>query len=57
MTSSLMPGRLHLDRAVRPPSLRRELPETAQGERIKAPQNPILIEPSGPRGKDEAVLE
>ena len=39
---------MYLDRAVRPASLRRELPETAQGERLKVPQNPILIEPRNP---------
>ena len=45
-SSCLRPGagRLHLDRAVRPSRLHRELPETAQGEQIEAPQNPTLIE-------------
>ena len=36
LASSLDPKRLHLDRAIRPASLRRELPRPAQGERNRS---------------------
>lgn len=44
----LEPVRLHLNCVIHPAMPCRELPETDQGECIKAPENTALVEPCNP---------